>query len=81
MGDKSVMGKEITTIEIQGNKDYPQCANIYINGQEIHGVTAIRYEHEAGCLPELTVDIGGMEMDLNLMQIKADELVRLRLER
>lgn len=75
------MEREITTIEIQGNKDYPQCANIYINGQEIHGVTAIRYEHEAGCLPELEVDISGMKMKSILMQIKADELVRLRIGR
>lgn len=68
-----------TTIEIRRHKDNPVCADVFINGQQIHGVRSIEYEHSARELPALTMDLGGMKLDSILMNLKVDELVRLQI--
>ena len=71
---------ERTIIEIKGMEDNPTGARIYINGQEIHGVTSVEYRHHAGELAELKMDIGGMELEGVLMDVKVDEKVHLIIE-
>jgi hypothetical protein len=61
-------------------EDNPTGARIYINGQEIHGVTSVEYRHHVGELAELTMDIGGMELEGILMDVKVDEKVHLIIE-
>jgi len=68
-----------TTIEIRRFKDNPTRATVWINGQQIHGVRSVEYEHSAGELPTLTMDLGGVRLDSVLMNIKVDELVRLQI--
>lgn len=68
-----------TTIEIRRHKDSPYAATVWINGQQIHGVQSVEYEHFAGELPTLTMDLGGMKLDSVLMNLEVDELVRLQI--
>lgn len=68
-----------TTVEIIRHKDSPIRAKVRINGQEIHGVTAVRYEHTADAIPTLRLDMSGLSMDVIMTSLKVDELVKLEI--
>lgn len=71
---------ETTTIEIKGNKEHPMRAEVFINGQQVYGVRSVVYEHYAGELPTLTMDLGGVEMESLRMNLNVDELVKLEIK-
>ena len=51
-------------IELIGDKDSPTTAHLYIDGNEIHGVTRFSFEHCAQSVPEVVIDIAGNEIDM-----------------
>lgn len=72
---------EKTKIEIIGNKKYPTAAKVMINGREIHGVTAVRFEHTACEVPTLEIDLGGMDMSLYTQEINISETCEVEIVR
>lgn len=67
----------MTEIEIKGDKENPICAKVLINGQEIQGVTGVVYEHRAGNLPEVTIALDGMRMDLYAVRREITEICKV----
>lgn len=59
------MNKDQTVIEYIGNKKSPNIADVLINGTPIHGVRRISFEHSAGDIPEVILDISGVEIETN----------------
>ena len=59
------MNKDQTVIEYIGDKKSPNIAVVLINGTPIHGVRRISFEHFAGDIPEVTLDISGAEIEMN----------------
>ena len=59
------MNSEQTVIEYIGDKESPVRADVLINGVPIHGVRRISFEHSAGDIPEVTLDISGAEIEMN----------------
>lgn len=59
------MIKDQTVIEYIGDKKSPSRADVLINGTPIHGVRRISFEHSAGDIPEVTLDISGTEIEMN----------------
>ena len=55
---------ELSKIELIGDKDNPQCAHLYIDGNEIKGVKRFSFEHSAGDVPEVVIDLTGYEFDM-----------------
>lgn len=71
---------ETTTIEIKGDKKSPIRAEVFINGQQVYGVRSVVYEHYAGDLPTLTMDLGGVKMESLRMNLNVNELVKLEIK-
>lgn len=67
----------MTEIEIRGNKECPTCAKVLLNGQEIHGVTGVAYEHRAGKMPEVTIELDGMRVDLCAVRKEITEICKV----
>ena len=67
----------MTEIEIKGDKENPTCAKVLINGQEIQGVTGVMYEHRAGKMPEVTIALDGMRMDLYAVRKEITEICKV----
>lgn len=61
------MNSEQTVIEYIGNKKDPSRADVLINGMPINGITRISFEHTAGDIPEIVMDISGTEIEMNHM--------------
>lgn len=59
------MNSEQTVIEYIGNKKDPSRADVLINGMPINGITRISFEHTAGDIPEIVMDISGTEIEMN----------------
>lgn len=59
------MNEEQTVIEYIGDKESPHIAQVLINGVALNGVKRISFEHSAGDIPEVQIDISGFEMDFN----------------
>ena len=59
------MNSEQTVIEYIGDKKHPNRADVLINGMPIKGVTRISFEHTAGDIPEIVMDISGAEIEMN----------------
>lgn len=72
---------ERTKIQIKGNVDYPQCAEVLIDGKPIHGVTAIRYEHKANELGNLTLDISGLSADMFRTDLEIEETANVEVRK
>lgn len=56
-----------TVIEYIGDKQSPNRADVLINGVPIHGVSRISFDHSAGDIPEVVLDISGTEIEMNCM--------------
>ena len=56
---------ELSKIEVIGDKDNPARAEVFIDGHQINGVKRISYEHSAGDIPEVEIDISGFEIDMH----------------
>ena len=61
------MNSEQTVIEYIGDKKHPNRADVLINGMPINGITRISFEHTAGDIPEIVMDISGTEIEMNQM--------------
>lgn len=61
------MNSEQTVIEYIGDKEHPSRADVLINGMPIKGITRISFEHIAGDIPEIVMDISGTEIEMNQM--------------
>lgn len=59
------MNSEQTVIEYIGDKKNPCRADVLINGTPIKGITRISFEHIAGNIPEIVMDISGTEIEMN----------------
>jgi hypothetical protein len=59
------MNSEQTVIEYIGDKEHPSRADVLINGMPIKGITRISFEHIAGDIPEIVMDISGTEIEMN----------------
>ena len=59
---------ELSKIELIGDKDAPHIAHLFIDGNEIHGVTRVSFEHSAGDVPEVQIDIAGIEIDMQAFE-------------
>ena len=59
------MNSEQTVIEYIGDKKTPNRADVLINGVPLQGVTRISFEHSAGDIPEIVMDISGTEIEMN----------------
>lgn len=44
---------DVREIKIKGFPDWPQGAEVYVDGIKVPGVTEIHYTHKAGELPEV----------------------------
>jgi hypothetical protein len=53
------MNSEQSVIEYIGDKEHPSRADVLINGMPIKGITRISFEHIAGKIPEIVMDISG----------------------
>lgn len=70
-----------TKIEVVGDKESPTCAKVYIDGKEIHGVTAVRYAHYAGEVADMEIDLSGMSMAVHPLDMRIDEMCHVTIER
>lgn len=58
---------ERNKIEIIGHGG--RCAKVLVDGKEIHGVRGYTLSHYANDLPELEIDLGGMDMSVVLPNV------------
>ena len=59
------MNNNKTVIEYIGDEKNPCRADVLINGMPIKGITRISFEHIAGKIPEIVMDISGTEIEMN----------------
>ena len=55
---------DLSKIELIGDKNRPSTAKLFIDGHEINGVTRFSFEHSAGDVPKVIIDIAGNEFDM-----------------
>ena len=74
----NMSASEITII---GDKDNPTRAQVYVDGNEVHGVKSVRYEHRACGMPEVEIELGGAVLDMNGMNVSVSETCRVTIKR
>ena len=59
---------ELSKIELIGDENNPSKAKLFIDGHEINGVTRFSFEHSAGDVPEVLIDLAGREIDMYALE-------------
>lgn len=63
---------DVREIKIKGFPDWPQGAEVYVDGIKVPGVKELRYHHEAGAIPEVHMTL--------LAEVDIEEMGKVEIE-